>query len=208
VFDEDIRFVLKCFLRDKDGTAAILEELPLLRGRGRADLAFVNGELCGYEIKSDADSLVRLGTQTDHYQSVFEFVTLVAARKHLKHARKRIPRSWGIIEAQEINGQVILRERRKPQRNRFIDKAALARILWKKECLRILSKLGMRTSSCTPVREIWRLIESLPSQTLCDEVRQALKARFGIAEAPKTQRDDSSTIVAIESVPQALPSHP
>jgi len=198
MLDEDIRSALKSSLREKDSAAAILEELPLLRGRGRADLAFVNGELCGFEIKSDVDSLVRLGTQTDHYQSVFEFVTLVAARKHLKDARKRIPRSWGIIEAQEIDGHVALQERRRPRRNHSFDNAALARILWKKECLRILSKSDMRTSPHTPIREIWKLIESLPSRTLCDEVRKALKLRNGIVEAPKTLYDGLHTTEAIE----------
>lgn len=202
MLDEDIRCVLKSSLRDRDCDAAIVEELPLLRGRGKADLAFVNGELCGYEIKSDADSLVRLGTQTEHYQSTFEFVTLVAARKHIKHARKRIPQSWGLIEALEIDGKITLRERRKPRRNSHIKNAALARMLWKTECLRVLSKLGTRISPNTPVREIWKLIESLPPRTLCDEVRKALKLRFGIVEIPKIRCGDLHTTAAIES---ALP---
>lgn len=185
MLDEHIRSVLKISLQNKDHAAVIIEELPLLRGRGRADLAFVNGELCGYEIKSDVDSLVRLGTQTDQYQSVFEFVTLVAATRHLRHARKRIPLTWGIIEVRQIDGVITLTERRKPRRNHRINNAALARLLWKKECLRILSKLGVQTPPQTPVREIWKLIEAIPSNTLCDEVRQALKLRFEIVDSSK-----------------------
>jgi hypothetical protein len=208
MLDEDIRYALKCALWNRDSAAAIIEELPLLRGRGRADLAFVNGELCGYEIKSDVDSLVRLGTQAEHYQSVFEFITLVAARKHLKHARNRIPRSWGIIEAEEIEGRVSLRERRKPRRNRSIDGAALARILWKRECLRILPKQGIKVPPQTPIRDLWTLVESLPVRTLCDEVRRALKLRLGITDSPQTQRDDSRTTEPIGSSFQDLPHHP
>jgi hypothetical protein len=208
MLDENIRDALKCALWKRDSAAAIIEELPLLRGRGRADLAFVNGELCGYEIKSDVDSLVRLGTQAEYYQSVFEFITLVAAKKHSKHARSRIPRSWGIIEAEEVEGRVLLRERRRPQRNRCIDGAALARILWKRECLRILSKQGVKVRPQTPIRELWTLVESLPVRILCDEVRTALKLRLGIADPPQTQCGDSRTTEPIGSSFRDLPHHP
>jgi hypothetical protein len=69
LLDQDIREALKKTLREQDRNAAIIEELPLQRGRGRADLAFVNGELWGFEIKSEADSLIRLGIQREHYES-------------------------------------------------------------------------------------------------------------------------------------------
>ena len=74
--DEDIRAELRIMLRQQDGTAVIIDELPLLRGRGRADLAFVNGSLSGYEIKSDRDSLRRLGDQVRHYDTVFEYASV------------------------------------------------------------------------------------------------------------------------------------
>jgi len=108
LLDQNIREALKRTLREQDSSAAIIDELPLLRGRGRADLAFVNGEMWGFEIKSEADSLVRLGVQADNYESVFEFNTIVAARKHLRLARKKIPTNWGIIEARQIDGETRL----------------------------------------------------------------------------------------------------
>ena len=149
VLDKHIRGALKCTLRAEDNTAAIIDELPLLRGRGRADLAFVNGQLRGYEIKSEADSLARLGEQAENYQSVFEFITLVATRKHLKLARKRIPLTWGIMEAKDINGQIHLIPRRRARRNRHINNSALVRILWKNECLRVFGKRGNSHSAPT-----------------------------------------------------------
>jgi hypothetical protein len=196
--DGEIRATLKLNLRQTDRTAAIIEELPLLRGRGRADIAFVNGKFSGYEIKSEADSLVRLGTQTEHYQSVFEFITLVVAKKHLKHARKRIPAHWGIIEVIESHGQVLLHERRKARANRYLDKMALSRMLWKRECIRALSKLNIPARSQTPVRDLWKLLESLPSKKLCDEVRIALKLRHRPTDSPQIQCDDSRTTATTE----------
>ena len=196
LLDQDIRDALKRALRELDSTAAIIDELPLLRGRGRADLAFVNGELCGFEIKSEADSLVRLGVQAENYGTVFEFSTLVAAKKHLELGRKRIPETWGIIEAKPVNGRIELHPRRRAKRNRSLSNAALARLLWKNECLRILRKAEVSARSEAPVIDLWNLIESLDTDYLCSEVREALKRRQACSR--QTPCDGLSTTGAIE----------
>jgi|SRR5579863_2447040 len=206
--DEHIREALKKILREQDGSAAIIDELPLLRGRGRADLAFVNGELCGFEIKSEADSLVRLGAQKETYESIFEFNTLVAAKKHLKLARQRIPKTWGIIEAKRTNGEVELHPRRRAQRNQGINNSALARLLWKNECRQILKKAQIHTTPQTPVIELWNLVQALPTEELCAEVREALKRRQAKVDLRQTPCDGSHTIEAIESDHQAPLFHP
>jgi hypothetical protein len=198
MLDEDIRAALKLVLRQSDPSGAIIDELPLMRGRGRADLAFVNGELWGFEIKSEGDSLVRLGAQKENYEKVFEFNTLVAARKHLKLARRRIPKTWGIIEAKRVNGEIELVHRRQPQRNHAINNSALTRLLWKNECRRILRKAQIHTNPQAPVIDLWKLIETLDSDQLCTEVREALKQRQAKAALQRTPYDDSHTIAATE----------
>jgi hypothetical protein len=198
LLDQHIREALKKSLRDQDSSAAIIDELPLLRGRGRADLAFVNGEMWGFEIKSEADSLVRLGVQADNYESVFEFNTIVAAKKHLRLARKRIPQNWGIIEARQVDGETKLHPRRQPQRNNKLNNSALARILWKNECVKILRKMGVEVRSQMPVAKIWSLIEELNTRQLCNEVREALKRRYATVAEQQTLYDGLHTTVAIE----------
>jgi hypothetical protein len=168
LLDPHIREALKKSLREQDSAAAIIDELPLLRGRGRADLAFVNGELCGYEIKSEADSLVRFGMQTDNYESVFEFNTIVSVNKHLGRAMMRIPETWGIIEAKQIAGQTELHTLREPQRNCKLNNSALVRLLWKNECLFVLRRLGVEAREHTPVAKLWTMIETMDTQRLCD----------------------------------------
>lgn len=191
LFDEDIRAALIDSLRKEDPTAVIVEELPLLRGRGRADLAFINGSLCGYEIKSEHDSLVRLGTQTDQYQSAFEFVTLVVTRKHLKSARNRVPSSWGLILAERAtDGCVRLTQKRTAKKNNATDPKVLVRLLWKQECLRILKRVGVPVSAQTAVIMLWEQLETLPRRTLCDQVRLALKARQKPSAQLQIQYDD------------------
>jgi hypothetical protein len=198
LLDPHIREALKKNLREQDRAAAIIDELPLLRGRGRADLAFVNGELCGYEIKSEADSLVRFGMQADNYESVFEFNTLVSVNKHLDRAGMKIPDTWGIIEAKQIDGQTELYSLRNPQRNCKLNNSALVRLLWKNECLFVLRKIGFEARGHEPVAKLWTMIEAIDTQRLCDEVREALKRRHAKAAAQQTLYDGLRTTVAIE----------
>ncbi len=207
LFDGDIRAALIRFLQEQDPTAAIVEELPLLRGRGRADIAYINGELCGYEIKSEHDSLVRLGTQTDQYQSLFEFITLVVTRKHLNPARKRIPKSWGIMLAERAdNGTVRLSSKRAPRKNCQPDPKVLVRVLWKQECRRVLARAGIHVPQQAPVIELWQQIETLPLKMLCNEVRLALKARQQQPAQLQIRYDDSPPTEPTESVRPVLQS--
>lgn len=198
LLDVHIREALKRTLHDQDSTAAIIDEMPLLRGRGRADLAFVNGRLCGFEIKSEADSLIRLGSQTENYEAIFEFNTIVAARRHLTLARERLPQTWGIIEAFQVDGNVQLRPRRRAQRNRNISNSALARLLWKNECLLFLRRAGFRIRPTAPVIELWHLVESMDNRRLCQVVREALKRRQVRAAQLQIPCDDLHTTAAIE----------
>src|SRR5437773_2095115 len=80
MLDGDIRKALVERLNREDPSAAIFHELPLLRGKGRADIAAVNGVLAGYEIKSERDTLRRIVAQRNHYDSVFDVVVIVVAR--------------------------------------------------------------------------------------------------------------------------------
>jgi hypothetical protein len=189
---------LRRALRAQDATAAIIDELPLLRGRGRADLAFVNGDLCGYEIKSEADSLVRFGVQADNYESVFEFNTIVSVKKHLDRAMPKIPETWGVMEARQADGQIELHTLREPQRNSKLKNSALVRLLWKDECVAVVRKMGLEARCKTPVAKLWSLIETIDTSRLCDEVRNALKQRQGRVALQQTLYDGSHTIGAIE----------
>ena len=66
--DPEIRRQLRCRLEQEfgnDANALILDELGVCCGRVRADMAVVNGELKGFEIKSDQDTLLRLRSQVE-----------------------------------------------------------------------------------------------------------------------------------------------
>ncbi len=75
----------------------VVDELELLRGVVRVDVAVISDTLHGYEIKSASDNLIRLPNQQEHYRKVFEKMTLVADEKHVEHAVKIVPDCWGLI---------------------------------------------------------------------------------------------------------------
>lgn len=177
MLDSDIRSSLIHLLRQQDASATIIDELPLLRGKGRADLAFVNGSLSGYEIKSDRDSLRRLGDQVQHYDRVFEYATVVVTRSHLQRSRRIVPPHWGIFLVSDEDGMPAIRRVRAAKRNRDADANALARLLWKRECVRALTNNNISASISTPVLRLWEAVAELPKSRLLQEVREALKAR-------------------------------
>src|SRR5580704_2151247 len=120
--DLDIRLALRDSLTRKysiDRSALILDEFTVCGGQYRADLTVVNGQLKGYEIKSDYDSLRRLGSQAIGYAKVFDTVTLVLGRKHLKQARTIVQPWWGLVVAErDGSGRIIFVEVRRERLNR------------------------------------------------------------------------------------------
>lgn len=201
--ETEIRTALIHALRQRDGTAAIIEELPIWRGRGRADVAFVNGELCGYEIKSERDTLRRLGDQVQLYDSIFEFAAVVVAPVHVKGVRKLIPNRWGIFVAQPLHGLATIRQLRAARRNSAADAQAVARILRKRECVRVLAKNGILVGSATPIRRLWDQVAELPMGRLLHEVRDALKARE-VGSRPSQDDDSCTTGATASSFPAPL----
>ncbi len=178
MLDKDIRSVLIDHFLSHDPSAAVHHELRLSRGRGRADCAIVNGTLSGYEIKSTRDSLARLSGQVPNYEKVFEFCSVVVAKKHLKRIKDAVPRRWGIILAEcAPGGDAILQDIRQPQRNPNTDKQALVRLLWKQEVVDALRNNHIAYQRNAVARDLWALLETLPKNTIMEEVRVALKAR-------------------------------
>src|SRR4051812_32552800 len=70
--------------------------MPICQMRARVDVAVVNGELAGFEIKSDVDRLTRLTTQVGFYGRVFDRACVVAGPRHVDLLRRRLPSWWGL----------------------------------------------------------------------------------------------------------------
>lgn len=98
--DSDIRWPLHQWLVDRHADCidlGILHEMKMPRPSARIDIAVINGELCGFEIKSDVDSLARLPTQMRAFNAVFEKVCIVVTDRHVASARALIPQWWSVV---------------------------------------------------------------------------------------------------------------
>jgi len=161
----------------------IFEELGVQHGSTRIDYAIINGIMCGYEIKSDRDTLDRLPGQAKEFSEVFDKLTLVVGKRHLYRAIHKIPEWWGIWLAKESAAGVTLQIIREPQQNIHQNAKSIARLLWRKEALKILEArnevCGLRNK---PREHIYTKLEDIFSSdinTLKQYVSLALTSREG-----------------------------
>lgn len=162
-----------------DGNTRIVQEMGIWSGSVRVDIAVINGELHGFELKSPRDTLERLPRQAALYSEVFDRVTLVVAERYAKKAAASIPDWWGISLVSEQAVSVVITEQRPSVLNPNLQPIQLARLLWKAEALAILEvrgkARGVRSKSSETIAT--RLVETLSLDELRFEVRQSLKAR-------------------------------
>jgi hypothetical protein len=165
-----------------DNQTRIVEEMGIWSGSVRIDVATINGEIHGFELKSASDTLDRLQAQAELYSQVFDRVTLVTAERHICAATQKVPDWWGVVLAyMSQRGDVELREIAPSGRNQKVIPLQLARLLWRTEALAILTKhgfdRGVRTRSVEIIAQ--RLADSLSLEQLGTEVRNILKHREG-----------------------------
>ena len=162
-----------------DPGSLIIDELGILEGECRIDLAVVCGQLHGYEIKSDSDTLDRLPAQLAAYNAVFDRITLVAGSRHAGRAFAMVPEWWGLVTAVSQGRRVVLRPERAAQVNEQIDPVAVASLLWRDEVVAVLkARCGGHGLSSHPRALLWKLLARLmPLEELRGVVRSALKAR-------------------------------
>ena len=182
--DKIIRVALKQNLLDQhhgEQNTKIVEELGLRHGIARIDIAVINGILHGYELKSDADTLDRLPSQMEIYNSIFDKVTLVVGKHHIFSAITLIPEWWGVVMAKIVqpHSQVQFIEIRKSQKKKRLKDKALtltgSRSRLIPQPLEIEKAEGFRSKRRDVIYE--RLVENLNENLLNRVVRQRLLTR-------------------------------
>ncbi|MBS6189470.1 MAG: sce7726 family protein [Haemophilus parainfluenzae] len=179
MLDKDVRQavkdkILKAHINDP--STLVIDELGLDHGRNRVDIAVINGELHGYELKSDSDNLLRLPQQSMTYSSIMDKVTLVVGEKHAQEAINIIPDWWGIkIATMNHRGSVNIVTYRRNKKNKDIDPFELSKLIWKEEALALLAikiKVDWRIRKLTR-KDIYKLIVDTFS---LDEIRYNTRA--------------------------------
>lgn len=180
--DADIRLALRARLvarHAREAGTVVIEELGLCRGQVRIDLAVVNGQLHGYEIKSDRDSLSRLDRQVAMYSNVLDRATLVVGDRHLAEALQLVPEWWGVLHSRPSpkgpRFKTLRRGCKNPQRN----PRSLVELLWLEHALALLAQRNAaRGVRGKPRRVVWnRICEHFSVDEIAAAVRAHLKAR-------------------------------
>jgi hypothetical protein len=166
---------------DSDPNVRIVDEMSVLTGECRIDVALINGRLEGFEIKSAGDSLARLPRQAMAYGRVFDRLTMVCAERHLEAALALLPEWWGIELAEQRGTRTRIVRKRAARANPAVEPRAVAQLLWRSEVLAALEGMdaarGLRSK---PRRTLWSaLVEATPSRELRALVREALRSRRG-----------------------------
>ena len=143
--DQDIRSILNYKLekRYRDADTIIINELGLLQGLCRIDVAVINNIIHGYEIKSEADTLDRLPFQAEYYNQVMDKITLICSECHFDNALKIIPDWWGVkLVTRNKKNNIKIYTYRKEYQNRNIEPISLIKLLWKNEVADLLLSKG------------------------------------------------------------------
>ena len=174
-------------LHKGDADTLIVEEMGIWANYVRVDLAVINGEFHGFELKSERDTLARLPRQASIYNDVFDRITIVMAEKHIEKAKEQIPDWWGVLSARaEKSGRVILRKESPPQLNPNINPLQIGRLFWRDEARAVLEKYDLAAGFRKKPIEILahRLAATLPLDVLREEARAAMKARDRSSRQP------------------------
>lgn len=130
--DKDIREPLFSFLEETYGKVRFIEEKNM--GRSRADVVMVvPGALYGIEIKSDADTYVRLADQVKDYDQYFDYNFVVVGTSHGEHVPEHVPAYWGIITVELVDGQFDFYVLRRPLPNPKVKWKRKLELLWRPE---------------------------------------------------------------------------
>ncbi|MBQ7582735.1 MAG: sce7726 family protein [Lachnospiraceae bacterium] len=179
LLDKDIREPLFEFLEEKLGKVRFLEEKMM--GRSRADVIMITeDEICGIEIKSDADSYARLKRQVPDYCIYFDKNYVVVGSTHGAHVSEHVPEDWGIITVEETadgNGAADFYILREALPNPACDPARKITILWRPELVHIqeLNSLpAYKTKSKAFVQQV--IMDRVPyeiwQKQMCEELLQ------------------------------------
>lgn len=158
----------------------IIPEMAICDGLARADVTVANGKLCGYEIKSDADSLIRLTSQQLYYDKTFDSVSIVIGKKFETFIENVVPEWWGILIATERkNGKVKITRERAAKDNPNVSVEALLELLWHQEIKELLKSNGFKGLSGKNRRVLRQIAcDNLSFKTIRNFTRETLKNRI------------------------------
>lgn len=177
LYDKDIREPLFDFLEEMYGKIRILEEKQM--GKSRADIVMVLPDLvAGIEIKSDADTYVRLKRQVKDYDQFYDRNYVAAGSSHALHIEEHVPEWWGIITVEQVAGQADFYLLREARPNPGVNLRKKLSILWRPELAHIQELNDMpKYKEKSKQFVIDKIAEKIPEEILSKQISDALFER-------------------------------
>ena len=166
----------------------VLDELSVSSGIARLDLAVLNGAIHGFEIKSERDSLARLGRQIEYFSEVTDFMTLVIVEQFAEEAQRLIPEWWGLAIARRQHRAVYFEMAQECRPNPKFSVLAFLEFLWRDEAYAVLAERGSvkGLKTANKGRLYMELAQQIPWAELHDAVLRTLRLRVSLG--PTFQR--------------------
>ncbi len=177
LYDKDIREPLFSFLEDEYGKIRIIEEKQI--GKSRADAVMVMEKaLCGIEIKSDADTYVRLNGQIKNYDKFYDYNYIAVGTKHAMHIGEHVPEWWGIITIDETDSEPDFYILRKPKPNPEFNIKNKLGLMWRPELVSIQAKNKMpKYKEKSKKFVVGKIIDTVPEEKLNLQISEELFER-------------------------------
>lgn len=181
LLDKDIRDSLFDFLEESYGQVRIIEEKMM--GKSRADAVMVTRKsLFGIEIKSDADTYARLSRQVNDYDKFYDYNIVVVGSSHARHIGEHVPKYWGIITVEEIDGIPDYYILRKPEINPKVKWKNKIKILWRPELAKLqewnkMPKYTARSKEFVQKKIIERIPDKIPEELIREQISYLLFER-------------------------------
>ncbi len=159
----------------------LINELAVCDGDARVDIAIANGRLCGYEIKSDMDTLERLPRQIIAYNKTFDKIVIIVGEKYADKIEKVVPEWWGIEVAYENRfNNISFRPIRRAKINREVEPKSILELLWREEVFKLLKDNGVKGISSKNRRKLRDIaVKTISLRDLKNYTRETLKFREG-----------------------------
>ncbi len=167
-----IQYFLKKQLLKED--VVLINELSLESFSRRADLVLVNGSIDLFEIKSEADSLVRLNGQIETFTKFCDKLHIVVAECHAKKVLSLTSEKTAVWQLNS-NGEIKIL--RKGKKSILLDKKNLLQMINISELRKLLTRNKIKP---IPQRRKFMDIAALEldSKIIRQEVLQLLKERY------------------------------
>lgn len=175
--DRDIREPLFMYLEERYGRIRIIEEKNV--GRSRADVMMITPDsLWGIEIKSDADTYVRLERQVADYNRYFDYNIVAVGSSHGNHIAEHVPDYWGIItieDGDELDFYMLREPQPNPKREKKVKFRNQMSLLWRPELAHIQELNQMhKYAQLSKANLVKKIIDTVPEDVLkpqlCEEL--------------------------------------